>query len=86
MMLAIQSIEELKNHVNEEPYNEFYLRLNGGCRSTKRIQYWPKYDSWCIFNDSDDSMSEYESTKKLIQNEPLIIKAMANNAFFKDSD
>ena len=83
-MIAIQSIDELKKHVDDSPYNEFCLKLNYGLRSTKRIQYWPKYDSWCIFNDSDDSMSEYESTKDFIQSEQLIIKAMANNAFFKD--
>ena len=85
-MITINSVDVLKQHVDDSPYNEFCLKLNYGLRSTKRIQYWPENDSWCIFNDSDDSMSEYESTKKLIQSEPLIIKAMANNAFFKDSD
>jgi hypothetical protein len=85
-MIAIQSIDELKNHVDEEPYNEFFMRLNGGCRSTKTIQYFKDNDYWYILNHIDDSVSEYESTKDLIQSEPLIIKAMANNAFFKDKD
>jgi hypothetical protein len=83
-MIAIQSIEELKNHVDEEPYNEFCLKLNGGCRSTKTIQYFNDSDYWYILNHIDDSVSEYESTKDFIQSETLIIKAMANNAFFKD--
>jgi hypothetical protein len=83
-MIAIQSIEELKSHVDEEPYNDFCLKLNGGCRSTKTIQYFEDSDYWYILNHIDDSVSEYESTKDFIQNEPLIIKAMASNAFFKD--
>jgi hypothetical protein len=83
-MIAIQSIEELKSHVDEEPYNDFCLKLNGGCRSTKTIQYFEDSDYWYILNHIDDSVSEYESTKDFIQSETLIIKAMANNAFFKD--
>ena len=36
-MIAINNIEELKQHCNEDPYNEFVMQLNGGFRSTKRI-------------------------------------------------
>ena len=39
---------------------------------------------WYIINQIDDSEIEYGSTKELIENEPLIIKAMAHNAFFKN--
>jgi hypothetical protein len=83
-MIAITSINELKAHCDDSPYNEFCLRLNAWCRSTKRIQYWPEYDSWCIFNDIDDSMAEYDSTDDFIKNESLIYKAINSNAFFKD--
>ena len=83
-MIAINSINELKKHVDDSPYNEFCLKLNGGCRSTKTIQYFNDSDYWYILNHIDDSVSEYESTKEFMQNESLIIKAMANNAFFKD--
>jgi hypothetical protein len=83
-MLAIHNINELKKHCNDSPYNEFYLKLNFGIRSTKRIQYWKDFDSWCIFNEIDDSMSEYNSTDDFKNNERLIIEAMTKGAFFKD--
>jgi hypothetical protein len=83
-MIAINSVDVLKQHVDDSPYNDFCLKLNGGCRSTKTIQYFEDSDYWYILNHIDDSVSEYESTKDFIQNEPLIIKAMASNAFFKD--
>jgi hypothetical protein len=83
-MIAINSVDVLKQHVDDSPYNEFFLRLNHFCRSSKTIQYFNDSDSWYILNHIDDSVSEYESTKELIENEPLIIKAMANNAFFKN--
>jgi len=83
-MIAITSINELKAHFDDSPYNEFCLRLNAWCRSTKSIQYFSDSDSWYITNYIDDSEVEYGSTKELIENEPLIIKAMASNAFFKD--
>ena len=82
-MQVINDINELKNHCNESPYNEFCLKLNFGLKSTKRIQYWDKFDSWCIFNEIDDSMSEYNSTDDFVKNEPMIVKAMSVNAFFK---
>jgi len=83
-MLAINNINELKNNVDDEPYNDFYLRLNGGCRSTKTIQYFKESDYWYILNHIDDSVSEYESTLDFQKNESLIFEAMAKGAFFKD--
>ena len=83
-MLAINNINELKNNVDDEPYNDFYLRLNGGCRSTKTIQYFKESDYWYILNHIDDSVSEYESTLDFQKNEYLIFEAMQKGAFFKD--
>ena len=83
-MLAINNINELKNNVDDEPYNDFYLRLNGGCRSTKTIQYFKESDYWYILNHIDDSVSEYESTLDFQMNERLIFEAMTKGAFFKD--
>ena len=82
-MLVINSIEELKKHCNESPYNEFFILLNGGARSSKRIQYWKDNDSWCIMNEIDDSESDYGTTEEFKQNEPMIFKAINNNAFYK---
>ena len=83
-MIAITSINELKAHCDESPYNEFCLRLNAWCRSTKSIQYFTDSDSWYITNYIDDSMAEYNSTDDFIKNESLIYKAINSNAFFKD--
>jgi hypothetical protein len=85
-MIAINSIDTLKQHCDEDPYNEFFMRLNGGCRSTKRIQYFKEHDSWYIANEIDDSEVEYGSTQELVENEPMIVKAIENNAFFKDDE
>ena len=85
-MLAIKNVEQLKQHCDEDPYNEFVMLLNYGLRSTKRIQYWKDSDSWCIMNEIDDSESDYGSTEEFKQNEPLIFKAMANNAFYMESE
>lgn len=83
-MLAIHNVDELKNNCNEEPYNDFFMRLNGGCRSSKRIQYWKEYDSWCILHEIDDSVVEYDSTEEFKRSEPMIFEAMNKNAFYKD--
>jgi len=85
-VIAINSVEELKKHCNEDPYNEFFMRLNGGCRSTKRIQYWKEHDAWYITHEIDDSEVEYGSTEELIKNEPMIVKAIENNAFYKEAE
>ena len=85
-MIAINSVDELKKHCNEDPYNEFFMRLNGGCRSTKRIQYWEEHDAWYITHEIDDSEVEYGSTEELIKNEPMIVKAIENNAFYKEAE
>lgn len=84
-MIAINSVEELKKYCDESPYNEFVMRLNGGFRSTKRIQYWKDNDSWCIMNEIDDSESDYGTTEEFMENEPMIVKAIENNAFFKEA-
>lgn len=83
-MTPINNVEELKKHCDESPYNEFVMRLNGGARSTKRIQYWKDSDSWCIMNEIDDSESDYGTTEEFKENEPMIFKAMDNNAFYKE--
>jgi hypothetical protein len=84
-MIAINTIQELKQHCDESPYNEFFMRLNGGCRSTKRIQYYKEEDAWYITHEIDDSEDSYGSTEEFVENEPMIIKAIDNNAFFKEA-
>ena len=66
-MIPINTIQELKQHCDESPYNEFVMRLNGGFRSTKRIQYYKEHDSWYITHEIDDSEVEYGSTEELIE-------------------
>ena len=84
-MIAINTIQELKQHCDESPYNEFFMRLNGGCRSTKRIQYYKEEDAWYITHEIDDSEDSYGSTEEFVENEPMIIKAIDTNAFFKEA-
>ena len=81
-MQAIKSIQELQRLCAND-MESFYMLLNGGCRSSKDISYYPKSDSWCMTNCIDDSIVDYVSTDDFVKNEPLIVKAMAFNAFFK---
>jgi len=81
-MQSIKSIDELKRQCSDDVY-EFFIMLNGGARSSKDIRYEPTDDSWCMTNGIDDSHVDYNSTDDFLKNEPLIVKAMAFNAFFK---
>ena len=82
MMKAIKSIDELKRQCSDD-VEEFFILLNGGARSSKDIRYEPADDTWCMTNGIDDSHVDYDSTDDFVMNEPMIVKAMAFNAFFK---
>jgi hypothetical protein len=38
-----------------------------------------------IQNEIDDSEDSYGSTEEFVENEPMIVKAINNNAFFKEA-
>jgi hypothetical protein len=58
-MKRITSLEELKKealyHENEN-MAEFFISLNGGLRSSKRIAYFPETNTFDVHNEIDDSL------------------------------
>jgi len=60
--------------------------LDGARRRKKALfQYFKENDAWYITHEIDDSEVEYGSTEELVENEPMIVKAINNNAFFKEA-
>ena len=62
--------------------SEVYIRLNGGLRSSKYIQYYED-GSWWIEHQSCDAECEYKNDKEFKENEPMIFKALNNGALIK---
>ena len=84
-MKQITSLDELKR---ESIYNEkigmseFYILLNGGLRSSKRIVYYPDSNTYDVHNEIDDSYQEDLTEEELI-NETHIVYAIEQGALFK---
>jgi hypothetical protein len=64
-MKKITSIDELKKEAlyNEKEVAEFFISLNGGLRSSKRIIYYSDTDTFDIHNEIDDSFQDDLSIK-----------------------
>jgi hypothetical protein len=83
-MKRITSIEELKNEAlyNEKEIAEFFILLNGGLRSSKRIIYYSDTNTFDVYNEIDDSFQDDLSIEQL-ENETHIVLAIKNRALFK---
>jgi len=75
----IESIEHLKKLASIGAL-DCYIKLNGGARSSKVIEYTPLDDSWYIVNEIDGSTWDYDSTFDFIDNESIIMEAIDKNA------
>lgn len=84
IMQKINSIEELKKEAtyNEKNIDEFFVMLNGGLRSSKRVTYFPETNTYDVLNEIDDSYQE-DLTEEQLRIETHIIYAIENGAFFK---
>jgi len=83
-MKKITSIEELKKeseYIENANTAEFFIFLNGGFRSSKRITYYPDTNTFDIHNEIDDSFEEDLSEDQL-KNETHIVIAIENGAFY----
>jgi hypothetical protein len=81
----ITSLDELKREAvyNEKTgMSEFYILLNGGLRSGKRIVYYPDTNTYDVHNEIDDSYQEDLTEEELI-NETHIVLAIEQGALFK---
>ena len=84
-MKKITSIEELKKEAaydDRKGMSEFFILLNFGCRSRKRIVYYPDTNKFDVFNEIDDSYED-DLTEEQLRNETHIVLAIENGAFFK---
>lgn len=84
--ITIDSLDELKDYCKNRDEciseSEVYIRLNGGLRSSKYIQYYED-GSWWIEHQSCDAECEYKNDKEFKENESMIFKALNNGALIK---
>ncbi len=84
-MKRIASLEELKKEAlyrENENMAEFFISLNGGLRSSKRIAYFPETNTFDVHNEIDDSFED-DLTEDQLRNETHIALAIENGAFYK---
>ena len=84
-MKRITSLEELKKEAlyhDNENMDEFFISLNGGLRSSKRIAYFPETNTFAVHNEIDDSFED-DLTEQQLENETHIVLALKNGAFYK---
>ena len=84
IMQKINSIEELKKEAtyDDKSVADFFIMLNGGLRSSKRVTYFPDTDTYDVLNEIDDSYQE-DLTEEQLRNETHIVYAIENGAFYK---
>lgn len=84
-MKQINSIDELKKEAlydDQKGMTEFFIILNFGLRSSKRIVYFPDTNTFDVHNEIDDSYEEDLSEEQLI-NDTHIGLAIENGALYK---
>ena len=83
-MTLISSLQELKQVAlyNEKGIAEFFIALNFGLRSSKRVVYFPDTDTFDIHNEIDDSWQEDLPASELAS-QTLIVDAIEMKAFYK---
>ena len=76
-MKQITSIEELKKEAlyDDKSVADFFIMLNGGLRSSKRVTYFPDTDTYDVLNEIDDSYQE-DLTEEQLRNETYIVFAI----------
>jgi len=86
--MKARKITSLKDLKKEAIYNEtmgmaeFFIILNGGLRSSKRIAYYPETDTYDIHNEIDDSYEE-DLTEEQLLNDTHIGVAIERGALYK---
>jgi hypothetical protein len=84
-MKKINSLVELKKEAaysEKSGMQEFYIMLNYGARSSKRITYYPDSDTYDVHNEIDDAYQE-DITEEQLKTETFIVEAIEKGAFYK---
>ena len=78
--MKVNSIEHLKQLASGEDGEGFFIRLNGGLKSSKRICWDEESKSWCITNFIDDSHIDIDENQ--LAEQTNIVKAIEKGAFY----
>ena len=83
-MKAITTVQQLKHEAksNDGSFTDFYIVLNFGLRSSKRILYNEDTNTFDVHNEIDDSYQD-DLTEEQLREETHIIEAMENGALHK---
>ena len=85
-MKQIKSLKELKRAASKKEkdgeYIDFFICLNGGAKSFKRILYWPDIKIFNVINGIDDS-TQFGMTEKQLGNRTIIVEAIAKGALYR---
>ncbi len=83
-MKQITSIEELKKESSNKngDYVDFFIVLNFGLRSSKRILYNDEVGTFNIINEIDDSYQD-DLTEAQLANDTLIMEAIDKGSLFR---
>lgn len=79
-MTKVESIEHLKT-LTDQDGQDFFLCLNGGFRSSKRIWYYDADNSFVVYNEIDDSYQE-DLTEEQLATETNIVDGIEKGAFY----
>lgn len=77
----VKSVEELKKLASVEDGAEFFILLNFGLKSGKRIEWDEPSKSFCILNAIDDTHQDL--TEEELATKTNIVKAIKKGAFYK---
>ena len=79
-MMKVESVEHLKQLASGEDGEGFFILLNGGLKSSKRICWDEESKSWCITNFIDDSHIDINENE--LAEQTNIVKAIEKGAFY----
>jgi hypothetical protein len=83
-MKQITSIEVLKKEAANPngDYSDFFISLNFGARSSKRVFYDTENETFNVINEIDYSYQD-DLTEEQLREETHIVFAIENGAFYK---
>ena len=83
-MKKITSIDELKKEASNPngDYSDFFIALNFGARSSKRISFDKESNTFSVINEIDYSYQD-DLTEEQLRKETHIVYAIENGALYK---
>ena len=79
-MKRIKTMGQLKRRSRDG--GDFFILLNGGLRSSKRIEWHEEEKVFCVVNEIDDTVQELTEEQIMDREHTLIGEAMRKGALF----